>query len=47
MSIGLHGKISFLWILPDCRGTGLARGLLSWAIRELEPKRLFISFHYN
>lgn len=47
LSIGVHGRISYLWISPHYRNKGIAKGLLSYAIRDMNPKRLVISFPNN
>jgi len=47
LSIHPAGKINFLWIDPDFRYHGIGRGLICHAVKELDPKRLAISFPNN
>jgi len=47
LSIHPSGRISFLWIDPGFRNRGIGRGLISHAVRELNPKKLSISFPNN
>ncbi|HEY8422592.1 MAG TPA: GNAT family N-acetyltransferase [Thermoclostridium sp.] len=47
LSIHPKGRINFLWIEPMFRNTGVGKGLISRAVKELNPGRLTISFPNN
>lgn len=47
LSIHPAGKINFIWIDPEYRKKGIARGLIGHAVRELNPKKLAINFPNN
>ncbi len=42
-----RGRVSFLWVEPDCRLVGLGKALLGHAARELAIAKLQISFPSN
>lgn len=44
LSIHSSGRISFLWVDPGFRNSGIGGGLIDHAVRELDLKRLSISF---
>ncbi|HOB19937.1 MAG TPA: GNAT family N-acetyltransferase [Candidatus Atribacteria bacterium] len=44
LSIHSSGRISFLWVDPGFRNRGIGGGLIDHAVRELDLKRLSISF---
>jgi len=47
LSIHPSGRINFLWIDPDFRNKGIGSGLVSRAAKELNSKKLTISFPNN
>lgn len=47
LSIHPSGRINFIWIDPDFRTKGIGSGLISHAVKELNNKKLTISFPGN
>lgn len=47
LSIHPAGRISYLYVAPEFRNMGVGRGILHQAVRELNLKRLAISFPNN
>lgn len=47
VTVTAGGKVFFIRTLPEHRNKGIARGLLVHAIKELELKKLYISFTNN
>jgi len=47
LSIHPAGRINFLWVDPGFRNKGIGRGIISHAVRELNLKKLAISFPGN
>jgi len=47
LSIHPTGRISFLWVDSRFRNKGIGRGLISYAVKELNLKKLAISFPNN
>jgi len=41
------GIISFLWIHPEFRNRGVAKSIIAYAVKELEPQKLNIFFPNN
>lgn len=47
LSIYPSGRINFLWVDPEIRTIGVARSLLSYAVEELNLKRMVVCFPNN
>lgn len=47
LSIHPSGRVNFLWVDPGFRNKGIGSGLISHAVRELDLKKLAISFPNN
>ena len=47
LSIHPSGKISFLWVDSGFRYKGIGKGLIGYAVREINPKKLTLSFPDN
>ena len=47
LSIHSAGRVNFLWVDPGFRNKGIGRGLINHAVKELDLKKLAISFPSN